>query len=232
MTPSYVWHDSFVCVTWRIYECDTTYLYASMKERLSWLIHSNTVCKTLQHTATHCNILQHTATHCNRDCHDWFTLTQYNTTSAHSNTYVHNSHQERLSWIIRCNTLQRSCNTMQHIYIQHTGAEEQIVMTHLLQHTATQLQHSCNTNVYYKQATCHDSFIATHCNTAATHCNTSEWVMSHIWMGHVIHMNESCHTFEWVMLHIGMSHFTHQEKGPWRRSLCACHTHEWVMSHI
>ena len=23
----YVWHDSFVCVTWRIYTCDTTHLY-------------------------------------------------------------------------------------------------------------------------------------------------------------------------------------------------------------
>ena len=33
----------------------------------------------------------------------------------------------------------------------------------------------------------HDSFI---------------WVMPHIWMSHVTHMNESCHTSEWVMSHI------------------------------
>ena len=26
-----------------------------------------------------------------------------------------------------------------------------------------------------------------------------KWVMSHIWMSHVTHMNESCHTHEWVM---------------------------------
>ena len=26
--------------------------------------------------------------------------------------------------------------------------------------------------------------------------------MSHIWMSHVTHMNESCHTYEWVISHI------------------------------
>jgi len=29
--------------------------------------------------------------------------------------------------------------------------------------------------------------------------------MSHIWMSHVTHINESCHTYEWVMSHIWMS---------------------------
>jgi len=44
---------------------------------------------------------------------------------------------------------------------------------------------------------------------------TYEWVMSHIcismshiWMSHVTHMNESCHTYERVMSHIWMSHDT------------------------
>jgi len=32
--------------------------------------------------------------------------------------------------------------------------------------------------------------------------NKYEWVMSHIWMSHVTHMNESCHTCEWVMSHM------------------------------
>ena len=51
-----------------------------------------------------------------------------------------------------------------------------------------------------------------------------EWVMSHIWMSHVTHMNESCHTYEWVMSHIWMSHVTHRNE--------SSHTYEWVMSHI
>ena len=40
--------------------------------------------------------------------------------------------------------------------------------------------------------------------------------MSHIWMSHVTHMNESCHTYEWVMSHIWMSHVAHITK--------SCHT--------
>ena len=50
-----------------------------------------------------------------------------------------------------------------------------------------------------------------------------EWVMAHIWMSHVTHMNESCHTYEWVMSRIWMSHVTHMNE--------SCHTCKWVMSH-
>jgi len=39
-------------------------------------------------------------------------------------------------------------------------------------------------------------------------CHTYTWVMPHIWMSHVTHMNESCLTYEWVMSHIWMSHVT------------------------
>jgi len=35
---------------------------------------------------------------------------------------------------------------------------------------------------------------------------TYEWVMSHIWMSRVSHMNESCVTYEWVVCRIWMSH--------------------------
>ena len=48
--------------------------------------------------------------------------------------------------------------------------------------------------------------------------------MSHIWVSHVSHTNESCHTYEWVMSHIRMSHVTHMHE--------SCHTYAWVMSHI
>jgi len=66
----------------------------------------------------------------------------------------------------------------------------------------------------------------THMNES---CHTYEWVMSHIWMGHVTHTNESCHTeschtYEWVMSHIGMSRVTHRNE--------SCHTYKRVMSHI
>ena len=81
-------------------------------------------------------------------------------------------------------------------------------------------------------------------------CHTYEWVMSHIWMSHVTHMNESCHiymneschTYEWVssqkwnMAHrdiitpqSAMSHGTHMHD-PWR-TYARVISHAW-MSHI
>jgi len=53
-------------------------------------------------------------------------------------------------------------------------------------------------------------------------CDRSHiWVMSHIWMSHATHMNESCHTNVWVMSNIWMSHATHMNE--------SCRTYEWVM---
>ena len=56
------------------------------------------------------------------------------------------------------------------------------------------------------------------------HMYTHAWDMSHVWMSHVTHENESCHTWEWVMSHMRMSHVTHVNE--------SCHTCEWVMSHM
>jgi len=61
----------------------------------------------------------------------------------------------------------------------------------------------------------------THMNES---CNTYEWVMLHVWMSHVICMNESCHTYERVMSQIWMSYVTHINE--------SCHAYEWVMSYI
>ena len=58
--------------------------------------------------------------------------------------------------------------------------------------------------------------------TAVRH--THERIMSHIWMSHVTHMNESCPTYEWVMRHIWMRHVPHMnELRP---------TFGWVMSKL
>ena len=51
-------------------------------------------------------------------------------------------------------------------------------------------------------------------------------VMSHVWMSHVTHMNESCHPYEWVMSCIGMSHESRHA------NVVVTDTYEWVMSHI
>jgi len=71
MTHSYVWHDSFICVTWLIHMCDMTHSYVWHDSFIcvTWLIHDYILCATsdtLSHQfETHCNTLQHSSTHCN-----------------------------------------------------------------------------------------------------------------------------------------------------------------------
>jgi len=57
-----------------------------------------------------------------------------------------------------------------------------------------------------------------------THYVTYEWVISHVWRGHVTLVNLSCHAHEWVMSHIWVCHVTHMNES-W-------HTYECVMSHV
>jgi len=51
-------------------------------------------------------------------------------------------------------------------------------------------------------------------------CHVYEWVMSHIWMSHVTHMNESCHTYEWVMSH--NQYGTGNETTAYLQMMCVC----------
>jgi len=49
-------------------------------------------------------------------------------------------------------------------------------------------------------------------------------VMSHVWMGHVAHMNQSCHTYGWVVLHMKESCIEYSDEGT--RAICvevSCH---------
>jgi len=67
-------------------------------------------------------------------------------------------------------------------------------------------------------------------------CHTNDWVMSHIWMRHVTHVDDHpyvlsfhlllqlCHTRECVMQYLWMSHVTRVNE--------SCHMYAWVMSHI
>jgi len=52
--------------------------------------------------------------------------------------------------------------------------------------------------------------------------------MSHTWMSHVTHKNESCHTHKWVMSHTWMSHVTHnhyKRTRGWSFRSCHAATH-------
>ena len=48
MTPSHVWHDSFIRVIWLFHMCDMTPLYARSNSfiRVTWLIHTSDITHT------------------------------------------------------------------------------------------------------------------------------------------------------------------------------------------
>jgi len=67
-------------------------------------------------------------------------------------------------------------------------------------------------------------------------CRTYEWTMSH-----VLHMNDSSRACEWVMSHTWMSHVARTNESRvtrqvWMRHIAhvneSCLTFEWVMSHV
>jgi len=57
-----------------------------------------------------------------------------------------------------------------------------------------------------------------------TSCHTFEYVMSHVWICHVIHLNTSCHTFEYVVSYTWIRRVIHLNT--------SCHTFEYVVSYI
>jgi len=180
-------------------------------------------CNTVQHT---CNTPQHTATHCNTLQHIY---TDKSAAMA-AGKAPRSAH---------CNTLQHTCNTLQHTYTDKSaamaaGETPRSAECNTVQHAGYTLQHTA-THGNTLQHTCTDKSAAMAAGeaprpdtsgciiTSATtliccvvneSCHTYEWVMSHIWMSHVTHTNESCH--------IRMSHATHTNKS-WN-------TYEWVMS--
>jgi len=70
----------------------------------------------------------------------------------------------------------------------------------------------------------------THTNES---CHAQAWVMSRIWMSHVT-QNESCHAYACVVLHVSMISVTHTHM--WMIHVThmneSRHKYEWVMSHI
>ena len=72
-------------------------------------------------------------------------------------------------------------------------------------------------------------------------CHTYEWVMLHMWLCRVSHMNcnsiciytyGSCHAYEWVMSHVRLSRDTHMQKVIWHVLMfffSNSYGHPWVM---
>jgi len=74
-----------------------------------------------------------------------------------------------------------------------------------------------------------------------------EWVMSHVWLGHVTHVKESCQTsgdrrheryvtYQWVMSHMWTNHVTQVTESYYKWAMSymniSDHTYKGVMAHI
>jgi len=105
---------------------------------------------------------------------------------------------------------------------------------------------SCHTRIPLKFVPMTCVPCLTRMNESCHTCHAYEWVMSHIWMSHGTHTNESCHTYEWGMARIWMSHGTHVNES-WHTYKCVLphirmshvthtseswHTYAWVMAHM
>jgi len=165
------------------------------------LRHTSTHCTTLHHTATHCNTLQHTATHCNTLQH----------TAPHCNTLQHTIH--------RGTRLVRWFKTAIHFRIKRTF--EIPTVPPLFSPTpyiflSLRVTFSLSVCVYHSLRTI--ARVMSHVkNEACPHTRTRpgskaskndyEWVTSHVWMNHVVCMNESM--YEWVLSRVWMCHITY-----------------------
>ena len=163
----------------------------------------NESCHTYEWVMKH--IWMSHVTHMNESCRNWTSHVMHVNGSCHTYEWVM-SH----IWMNRVKHTNVSCHTKRRVISEchSTNLTKGSQNTNFLRALWKYIQHS-----------------AEHSNPCRLLCTyTYEWFMSHIWMSHVTHMNESCHTYEWVMWHIWMSHVTHMNE--------SCHTYKWVTSHI
>ena len=99
------------------------------------------------------------------------------------------------------------CSVVQHVAVrccvlQCLDAAAVCLQYSLVYHSMLQCVAVCRSVLQYV-AVCHTinrvTWIMTDSNGQS---HVHEWVMTHIWMNHDTHLNESWHTSEWVMSHI------------------------------
>jgi len=193
------WHDSCVCATCLIRTCDMTHLRVRHDwfVRVAWLM-----CM--------CDMTHSYVWHDSFVCATWLIRTRGMT-----HVYVRHDSFVRVTWLIRM------CDKT-HLYAWHDSfmcATWLICMCDRTPNWVWNVWMSLVTHVteWYDSSDAnytptlragvayawHDSFI---CEKRLIHmCDMTparsvsaacEWVMSHVWMSHDTHVNESCHTYE------------------------------------
>jgi len=186
MTHSYVWHDSFICVTWLIHMCDMTHSHVWHDSFIyvTWLIH---MCDMTHSHVWHDSFIYDTYTCVHRVCaHEFVSMCTW------VREYVHMS-----SWVCahenpRDPNYFHVCDTI-HSYVWHdsficvTWLNHICDMTHsYVTHTRTWTHSMCTCGTWEPESSdiflyvWHDSFI----------CVT--WLIFHVWP---IHMRDMTHSY-------------------------------------
>jgi len=216
---SYVWHDSFICVTWLIHVCDLTHSCV-------WL--DSFICRLQQ------------------DAYRNFLL--FNKNKIRYVPYCRRTYESVMShiWISHVTHMNESWGktgvSADRDKIQFRLFNSSSIVNKTLHEELFSLPKKTQTIYSYFGFRAHNQgnsglqllskdlswrplfpFMSHIWMRYVTHmdepCHTYGWAMSHIWMSHVTHMDEPCHTYGWVMSHIWMSHVTHMDE--------SCHTYGW-----
>jgi len=251
--------------TWRLSILHARNLRALSK---SWLSH-------VTHMKESCHAYEWVMLHVNESCHtcEWVLSHIWMSHVTHMNESCH-TYERVMShiWMSHVTYVNESCHTcewvMSHMWMNHvTHVNES---WHIYKWVLSRMDESCHTYKWvlsYMNESCHlyawvmsrvnkschmwhDSYFVAHANES---CHTYERAMSHMWMSHVTHTNESCYicmnhvTYECMphsYIHIRMSpvayawmsHVTHTN------DFChiymyhvthmhgSCHTYEWHMN--
>jgi len=189
---------------------------------MSRVTHINESCPTYEWVLSHIwmSHVMHTSKSCHT--HGMSHVTHINGSCHTHDDWAHiRDHGERTATYMK-----ESCRTyewdMSHVWMGHVTRMNESV-THMKTYslwTATLTTHSndaCHMCLRVMSHICthiHEGSRKKVSNMWLIHmcdsfiCVTHAWVMSHIGMSHVTHVNESCHTYEWVMSHILMIHVT------------------------
>ena len=192
MTHPYVWHDSFICVTWLIHMFDMTQLYVWHDSFIcvTWLIYmcdmTNSYVNAL---TTYCNTLQHSPSHGEQDyrvnstapcmwydsfiCLIWL-IHMCDMTNSYDMTHLYVWHD---SFICQC-----TANILQHSATLCITWVTGLPGTYIVPHLARDMTHSYFV-IWLIYISTHCQHTATHCDTlqhTATHCNSTR-ILCPLW---------------------------------------------------
>jgi len=162
MTHSYMWHDSFICVTWLIHMCDMTHSYV-------W--HDSFICVTWRihmYDMTHSHVWNNSFI-----CAPWLT---------HMCDTTH-SHWWHIPCPMSCDTTHSYMCDMTLSHAWHIACTSHMRIIHVTRMNEKRQIHQPHKSIMSHSQT---SQTAEFGSTSTCACHTRERVMSHSWTSHVI----------------------------------------------